>query len=271
MTSTRETPVLRAFLSTLLATHRPVVDPAALPPAQRRAAGALYFLLDTGPPREPGVERFVTYTLDRLLVQLSRESERRPVTYQGQVRGRVLWPQTIKARHAEDFDPTRFVCRELVHRYDTPENRLLKYLLEQIAAAIAAVPPVMRGGFCYFPARRDGGAHFVDAQLRLAHIEAAVNRARYHVRLRDVTTVDAVSDEQLRLAEQTRQEEYIDVVRLYRRFRILVQGAELPAPGWSAALIRAGGRALPLPATTAGGASWLALATAVLRHHVYVT
>ena len=167
-------------------------------------------------------------------------------------------------------DPTRFVCRELIHRYDTPENRLLKFLLHQIAAAIAAVPAVMRHGFCYFPARRGGQAHAVDAQLRLTRIESAVNRARFHVRLRDVATIDAVADEHLRLAELTRQEEYIDVVRLYRRYRLLVDGAAAPTPAWAAALIAAGSRALPLPGTaaTAAGAGWLALAVTVTRHGV---
>lgn len=54
----------------------------------------------------------ITQLLERLLYQLDHVTERRRVEYQGQVRGRVVWPATYKARYAEHFDrPVLFAAR----------------------------------------------------------------------------------------------------------------------------------------------------------------
>ncbi len=152
-----ESTILETFIRTSLS-----------PPELRSAFGerpsypqrAVYFLLDLAfPPGvaapEPsqlrGVEPFVQHSLTRLLLQLNRRSQRLQETYHGQVHGQVLWEATYKARYSQEFNPSIFVCARLRHCYDTPENQLIKYLLEQIDSCLKAVPPEIERGGCFLP------------------------------------------------------------------------------------------------------------------------
>jgi len=257
--------VLQALLAEVLATRPSGFTPAALNAGQQFAIGATYFLLDVPDPSLPApsvsVERFITYTLGRLLQQLSRVTERQRVAYTGRVHGRIDWPYTIKARYTEEYDPSRYVCREVRRRYDTLENQLLKYLVEEIRACLLAVPRVMRDGGCYYPAGI-GSAHPPDATaIRLGRMETALNRARYHVRYREITRPLAPTAEHLLSAERSRQEEYAELVQVYRHYRQMFS-----APTRWQYLARAGRRVLPLPARAdAEGRLWIQIGAAVVK------
>ena len=148
-------------LQRLLRLHldRPAVDVSSLPLIPDFITCATYFVLAPPPFQDPGagaarpsvrVEPFITTTLTRLLHQLNRSSEQRQQLYHGQVRGRVQWDATYKARYLGDFDRTIFVCREVHHRYDTPENQLLKYMIEEIEKCIQAIPPMITQRFLLY-------------------------------------------------------------------------------------------------------------------------
>jgi len=63
----------------------------------------------------------------------------RPERCYGELRGPVLWSETMSARSASAGDPGLFVCATTTKAYDTDENRVLKAALAAIARAGAEV------------------------------------------------------------------------------------------------------------------------------------
>jgi len=243
---------------------RRALDPWLVTPAPQEISGpeadfatvAAYFLLDLGP--DGGVELFIRRTLVRLVQQLSHSTEQLEVQYRGQVRGRVLWPATYKARYGEDYDPTRFVCREVHHRYDTLENQLLKYVMDQIGECLKAVPEVIRQGTCYLPATERRLS--LSTAVRLGQMESVLNNLWRHVRLQEVTLPQRITEAHLLRAETSRTEEYALVAQVYRRYREVVL-----FPSWGS-LVEIGQRVLPLPVRPGGaGEPWIELGATVLR------
>ncbi len=250
---TEEATILRRLLGLTLATpasdiREQVAQVAGLPET--------YFLL--GMDRAGGVERFVTYHLGRIVQQLSRYTEQKQVAYSGQVRGRVLWSATYKARTTGDVNPHRFICREVERRYDTPENQLVKYVIEKLAEMLYTIPEIVRSGACYFP---DGGlvAPTVTA-TRLRRMETALNQLRYHVRLREIPLPHEIDAVHLTAAANHRMEEYAELKRVYELYRDLCL-----QPKWKI-FVQVGQQSLPLPGTLQGeGEKWVGIAAAILQ------
>lgn len=252
-----ESELLRRLLARALApTGPPWDDP---PPGLLRGAAAAYLLLD----RRPGLdaESFVLATLEPLVRDMSRATERRTVADRQHVRGRVLWGATMAARaaHGEEHGP--YVYRELRRQYDTPENQLLRLLVEQLDEALRLVPAPLRDGLCFQPAA--AGAP-TPARPRLARIESILRRVRANPRLRAITLPERVEAAHLLRAETARDEGYGLAARLFRRY------ADLAAPaGWREALATTGRRVLLLPRPADGpGEPWMALAALALREGV---
>ncbi len=59
----------------------------------------------------------------------------RPERCYGELRGPVLWGETMSARSASAGDPGLFVCATTTKAYDTDENRVLKAALDVISRA----------------------------------------------------------------------------------------------------------------------------------------
>lgn len=59
----------------------------------------------------------------------------RPERCHGELRGPVLWGETMSARSASAGDPGLFVCATTTKAYDTDENRVLKFALHTIDQA----------------------------------------------------------------------------------------------------------------------------------------
>lgn len=261
-----ETTVLRLLLARLMAA-RP--DRLALNDFDRRqqtAISATFFLLD-GQPRH-NTERFVTYTLGQLIEQLGRETERPYTTTMGQVRGQINWQATHKARYSDDYNPGRFICREVRRDYDTPQNQLLKFVVERIYEAMQAVPREVRQGVCYFPAQPDAAmlpgpamAFATATAARLDRMEAALNRARLHAGYRAIVEPQALTADHTRAAALAREEAFGEALATLDRYQALHHGS-----GRTKALAAAGRWVLPLPSQSEGpGALWLGLAVAILR------
>jgi hypothetical protein len=220
---------------------------------------ATYFVLDLAAGQ--GVEPFVTFTLGRLLQQLSRTTLQLQAEYHGQVRGRVLWEATHKARYTESYDPNLFVCREVHQRYDTPENQLLKYMLLVIDECLKAVPPEIRQGNCYLPQRKPGGfTAGLETINRLGSMEATIHRLQRSVRLIEIEAPSAINEYHLLRARTSRLEEYAEVAFLYDQYKRLVLQRS-----WNT-LVESGHRVLPLPDSPNGqGERWVGLAATILR------
>jgi hypothetical protein len=150
----KETEVVYRLLRLLMSPAPPKIW-AGLEPYQWPATAAAYFLLDAVPggggEDDITVERFVSEVLSRLLHELHQCTEQRQVTYEAQVRGRVSWSSTFKARVSDDFNPGRYVCREVHHLHDTLENQLVKYVVVKITQSLRMVPAALRSGRCYTP------------------------------------------------------------------------------------------------------------------------
>lgn len=222
--------------------------------APEHRVAATYFLLDLS---NDGVERFVADVLPRLLQQLVRSSERQRVEYRGRIRGPVLWPETLKARSTDEPDPSRFVCREVRNRFDTPENQLLKFVMEGIRACLTAVPDALRCGVCLAPAR--GGPVVIQTAHRLGRMETAMEGLWHNIRLREITTPERINEIHLVKAKTARLEEYGIVARLYERYAKCVL-----SPSWRS-LAQIGHGTLPLPKDVGPAAEpWLDIGAAVL-------
>lgn len=73
--------------------------------------------------------------MPRILRSLSIATTDRPQRCHGELRGPVLWSETMSARSASAGDPGLFVCSTTTKAYDTDENRLLKAALAAIERA----------------------------------------------------------------------------------------------------------------------------------------
>ncbi len=224
--------------------------------AMRAEATMAYFLLDTRPRNN--VETFITYTLGRLLRQLNRYTEQHQVEYQGQVRGRIVWTATFKSRYTQSNDPTRYVCREVRHQYDTPQNQLLKYMVERLDNCLKTIPKALRMGGCYSPG--SGGRGTSNSAIRLERMEVALNNFQRHARLREVTLPLYIEELHLARTETARTEEYAELARIYRRYQEFIE-----SPTWEQ-LMTVGKRVLLLPGNPeADGERWIQLAVNILR------
>jgi len=220
------------------------------------AVAATFFLLSLEWPG--GVERFITHSLERLLQQLSRSTERQQVECRGQVRGRIEWPATFKARYAQDYDPSRFVCREVRNRYDTPENQLLKFVMESIDECLKAVPAVVREGVCYLP-DTETALSLVTA-TRLGRMEATMRRLWRNVRLQEIHVPESITEYHLLRAQTAQLEEYAQVARVYRHYQAIVLRPSRDS------LVRVGRHVLPLPCRRGEAEDrWIRLGAAILR------
>jgi hypothetical protein len=247
--------VLRRFIGWLMSPVRLSVW-ERIDTETRFAMRSAYFLLNHDPGRD--AESFVTVTLERLLSRVSRVNEPLQVEYQGQVRGRVIWPATFKARYREDFDPSRYVCRQVRREYDTPENQLLKFVVERIYESLRAIPEVIRNGFSYFPV--SAGAGFLPAADRIGRMESSVRNFHKHSRLRAVTLPAHITESHLLKAKMSPAEDYAEAADLYQSYARCFLRSD-----WrhTARIAR---RILPLPAElTTEGERWIELGAELMR------
>lgn len=260
-----ESTVLESFIRSSLA---PPDLRAAFGERPSYAQRAVYFLLDLAfPPGvaapEPsqlrGVEPFVQHSLTRLLHQLNRRSERMQETYHGQVHGQVLWEATYKARYSEEFNPSIYVCARMRHCYDTPENQLLKYLIERIEDCLKAVPPEIEHGWCFLP--RTGERLTERISARLENLYTLLGQLRRSARLREINAPLEVNERMLQLARQARSPEYGLAAGLYDQYQ-----AAVLQPGWERlAEIARRVRILPGGELTPASQAWIELAAALAQ------
>jgi hypothetical protein len=253
-----EVAVLRRFISLQLGPPAPTA-----PSVEARTAVALALLLDDTPGRD--CAHFCRFQLPRLLQHLTRRTESTRTVRHGRVRGRVEWPATIKARHSGEYDPTRFVCREVQHQFDTPENQLLVAFVELLDTAYAAIPAWLRDGTLVTGAAPEDatGDRVPATQRRLAALRVDTQRARRNIYLRQVTPPPVVTDEHRRRARHADLPEYGRALALYAHLESHLLRPDSPAArAYADGVFR---HILPLPAALSPRAeSWLQQMVALL-------
>lgn len=257
-----EAAALRRLVELLVARPAASAWEAFESPVMRRRLAVAYFLADATAGND--VELFMARDLERLLQHLTRRTDRKQVEYEGQVRGRVQWSATYKARLSQGYNPTRHVCAEVRHRYDTLENQLVKFLVERIAEAIDELPAALGDGVCY-RAVEAGRARRLSE--RTDNMELALQRFRRHACMREVTLPLALSDAHERQAALVKLPEYGAALRLLVAYQRLLGAPSLAAlrPHISAAA----SSALLLPARAGDEAEpWLRLAAELIAEQL---
>lgn len=119
--------------------------------------------------------------MPHLIRGLSISTTSIPERVVGEVRGPVLWSETLSARAASAGDPGVFVCSTTTRAYDTPSNRLL----------VAALEAIIRGG-------RDVDRLPADQRRGQELFEVALHNADVALRFRDHRTLIDVRAEHSR-------------------------------------------------------------------------
>ena len=199
----------------------------ALPPPRRYGIAASYFILAKlmAERREQSLAFFVEELLERLLQGLSRRTRREELVYPGRVRGKINWPATFKVRFGRDYDPSRFVCRELRYEYDTPENQLVRFLAQRTLESFHLVPEALRSGGWLAAGSREPLA-LADS---FTWLENRLNERLRHVHFREITLPTHVTPEHLLRASTNRMEEYGTVATLYTQYEAVVMRGEWAA------------------------------------------
>lgn len=134
-------------------------------------------------------DRLLT-AMPRLIRGLSISTTTVPERVVGEVRGPVLWSETLSARAASAGDPGLFVCSTTARAYDTPSNRLLVSALEAIIRGgrdIERLPADQRRGQELFEAARQNA----DLALRFRDHRTLINVRPEHSRRRPLGRVKA--------------------------------------------------------------------------------
>lgn len=136
----------------------------------------------------------------RVLRELPSSAVRSETELIGAVRGTVNWPRTVQ-RQLGTSDPTRYVCRPIERRYDTPLARLVLLALRRC---------VDLGEVSDLAAQGAAGAQVSDAVAEAARLLG-------HTKLRAVTAVDHLPERTLESLQRHRHTE--PLIRFVRSVR----------------------------------------------------
>jgi hypothetical protein len=209
--SSEQATVLTALIGYLTSPSLTSLDRLFPNKKQQSIVQAIYFLLDNQSPNN--IYQFVSDPLPRIIEQLHHTTTRINVEYQGRVRGRVVWSATYKARCSQDYNPNLYSCRQVQLDFDTPENQLLKHLIERIHYLLQSVPKVIRSGFLSDAEK----SAMLPIVTRLQVLESRIQETLRNIYLRQITSIMQVTPIHLHRAENSRLEEYAAIVNLYHR------------------------------------------------------
>jgi hypothetical protein len=163
-----------------------------------------YVVLDFDGPVEA-----LARALPRLAAQLTRRVERPRVRSQ-QLRGRVDWSATVRARLAPPPDPYRRVVRPTERDHDTLENQLLATVLDRVVGVLDRIPPSIRAGSLW-----DLGASWFSTADAIGQLRAVLSERQLGVRLRRVTRPSLIDRRWTDAARAADVREYREVARVH--------------------------------------------------------
>ena len=128
-----------------------------------------------------------------------------PARCEGEVRGPVLWSETIAARSASPGAANTYICASPVKAYDTEENRVLRYALSRVRDAARDADPT-------------GHSHGDDEMIRRARFNGTrAIRALEHRTLASVTSAKPTGRAVQKTRVGTRARTYRPAVALLER------------------------------------------------------
>lgn len=216
-----ESEVMRSFISCLMKTTSQFEPWQELTKQQQLAICSTYFILDINPEHpQYTVDYFVQQTLKRIFAQLMHKTRQYKVESQGSIRGCIHWPLTLKSRYSEVRESPVYICRRVQHYFDTPENQLLKYLIDCIVRSIQLIPTCIRTGFCHLPSAQSSSWQTITT--RLTAIESLINLYQQNIQLRNITLPKLIDSSYIVKTENTDSEAYLQVTKLYQRYQSVV-------------------------------------------------
>ncbi len=154
--------------------------------------------------------------MPRIFRSMAVATTDRPQRCHGELRGPVLWSETMSARSASAGDPGLFVCATTSRAYDTVENRLLK-------AALALIERAGRDA-------RFGASSAGEPVVRRArHNQMRARRYLEHQTLSGVPLVRITGREMRRTRAGHRRHSYEPAITMLLRAREPVQAPYLEA------------------------------------------
>jgi hypothetical protein len=175
----------------------------------RQVVGAI---LATSPEAEHLLE-----AMPRIVRSLAIATTDRPERCYGELRGPVLWAETMSARSASAGDPGLFVCATTTKAYDTDENRVLKAALDAIRRAGADAD------------QGPGGHGGEDVARRARHNKNLASHLLEHRTLSAVPVTRVTGRPLRRTRAGSRRGTYKPAIELLRRAGDPVGGADLAA------------------------------------------
>lgn len=173
---------------------------------------ALHFVLS-----EPVVS-FVRRLPERLR-QLKTETTRQQRVTDGAIQGRIEWNETYRRRVSQGTNGAQYVCSRREETRVTPENVLLKYVVEQIAETLGAAEQYFETESTWVMETWDGEPSLRKEFLRLR------NR-NVHLQSLPVPDEADMTDRMVRKAETARQPLYRQAAMLYDLYRDYIEGDE---------------------------------------------
>lgn len=170
----------------------------------------LHFLLS-----EPVIE-FVDRLPERLR-QLKTETTRERQVHKGAIRGRVEWSDTYRRRTGGDVDQTQYVCTQREETRDTPENLILKYVIEELAETLITTEE-------YFNQDANWVAETWGGDQMLRNQFLRLREQNVHLQALDRPTEADITPRMVRTAETAREALYRQAAFLYSRNRQYLNG-----------------------------------------------
>jgi hypothetical protein len=198
-----------------------------LPPAGDRASElmrAAYWALDG-----TGSVGALCAGMPRLLAQLARRTLRKRVE-EPEVRGRIDWPATARARVRTGSDAS-IVTRVVERSFDVKENQLLKFVVARCLEAIDHVPATIRDGMLHEPAL--GAVALGAVRERIELVRCVLGDRKLQNRLASVRACTHVDRTWVDAARVADVRDYQLVVAAYEEWRDRVRAAtwEMAVPG----------------------------------------
>lgn len=157
--------------------------------------------------------------MPEILRNLSITTEQTAERCQGEIRGPVLWSETMAARAGTAGSTDVFVCLTARRAYDTPANRVLVAALTEIRRAAAAADPV------------EGGVRDDAAITEARRVGDEARRYLEHRTLRDVSRKRPSRRDVAAASRGRRNQRYRPALALLSRVRTPLGLADLLAFG----------------------------------------
>jgi hypothetical protein len=189
---------------------------APAPDAQLLGALAQTALMVSAP-----VQRLILELAPALLRQLSRLNEPERIESRREIRGRVDWSATYKARMGENNDRSLYVCRQIRRQFDTLENRLLRYTLVRLLHLTTHLPPWLANGIFW---NERSNFSPVSIALQTGVLRRHLQSHLRHVYLREVATPEIITGRHVQRARLSKSEMYSEVADMFELHRAAFDG-----------------------------------------------